>query len=333
MRVYFVSLEKSARIHWSRIGQNWTNIQTMYKLPVNALRVFAAVYETGGVRPAARQLKVAHSSVSRHLAELEKWIGVALFERREESRTLVFTPQGEALGRGGLESLRLLASVVKSIRETPRRNAVAISTTPSVAALWLLPRLSRFQKAYPGIELSVVAEQRIVDPDEQAADISIRMGRGPWPGLRCEPLMDDALYPVMSRILWEKSGKPTNPMALQQLKLLHDRDPNTPWSIWLSAHCPTTIDTRQGPRFGASDLVLRAAAQGLGVALARDRLAANDVASGLLVKPFGDRHVTVPDAYWIVRSSTATERAAVSAAVSFLKSQARSKTLSVDVRK
>lgn len=301
----------------------------MYDLPVNALRAFVAVYETGGVRPAARQLNVAHSSVSRHLAELEKWIGVALFERREDSRTLVFSPQGEALGRGGLESLKLLANIVKSIRETPRRNAVVISTTPSVAALWLLPRLSAFQEAYPGIELSVVAEQRIVDPAEQAADISVRMGRGPWPGLRCESLMDDELYPVMSRVLWEKSGEPTDPVTLKQLRLLHDRDPNTPWSLWLSSYGLSNIDTAQGPRFGSSDLVLRAAAQGLGVALARDRLAANDVASGMLVKPFGDRHVTVPDAYWIVRSSTTTERTAVSAVINFLKTQARSKTLTI----
>ena len=301
----------------------------MYDLPVNALKAFVAVYETGGVRPAARQLNVAHSSVSRHLAELEKWTGIALFERGEESRTLVFSPQGEALGRGGLESLKQLANVVKAIRETPRRNSVAISTTPSVAALWLLPRLSRFETAYPGIELSVVAEQRIVDPAEQAADVSVRMGRGPWPGLRCESLMDDELYPVMNRELWKKSGKPTDPAALQQLRLLHDRDPSTPWSIWLSAHGPSNIDTRQGPRFGSSDLVLRAAAQGLGVALARDRLAANDVASGLLVKPFGDRHVTVPDAYWIVRSSPTSERAAVSAVIDFLRAQARSKTLAI----
>lgn len=295
----------------------------MYDLPVYALRALIAVYETGGVRPAARRLKVAHSSVSRHLNELEKWLGVALFERSEGSRTITFSPQGEALGRAGLESFKLLQTAVKSIRETPRRNAVVISTTPSVAGLWLLPRLPAFQKAYPGIELSVVAEQRVVDPADQGADMALRMGNGPWPGFRCEVLMDDDLYPVMSRKLWEQSGKPGEPDQLTHLRLLHDRDPNAPWSLWLARHGPAKIDASIGPRFSSSDLVLRAAAQGLGVALARGRLAANEVATGVLIKPFGELQVTLPKAYWIVRPNAAPDRTAVSSVVSWLKSQAK----------
>lgn len=295
----------------------------MYDVPINALRVFVAVYETGGIRPAARRLQVAHSSVSRHIRGLEKWLGTALLDRREGNRKLVFTPHGEALGRSGLESLKLLANAVKAVRDPPRRNAVAISTTPSVAALWLLPRLPTFHTAYPWIELSVVSEQRLVDPVEQAADIAIRMGSGPWQELRCEALMDDELFPVMSRSLWEESGKPTEPEALSHLQLLHDRDPSAPWALWLSVHCTVDIDTIAGPRFGSSDLVLQAATQGLGVALARGRLAANDIASGGLIKPFGNLHVTLPDAYWIVRSPSAPKRAAIAPVITWLKSQAR----------
>ncbi len=297
----------------------------MYDLPVNALKAFAAVYETGGVRPAARQLQVAHSSVSRHLKELEKWLGVSLFERHEGQRLLRFSSQGETLGRAGLESLNTLALAVKSIREVPRRNAVVISTTPSVAALWLLPRMAAFQNAYPWIELSIIAEQKLVDPMQQSTDMAIRMGSGPWPRLKCELLMDDDLYPVLSPSLWKKNGNPTEPEALNDLPLLHDRDPNTPWTLWLAKHCTLDIDTSKGPRFGSSDLVLRAAAQGLGVSLARGRLAASDVASGALIKPFGDRHITLPNAYWIVRSPSSPDRAAVIAVIAWLKSQTQSK--------
>ena len=135
------------------------------RLALNALRTFAAVYETGGVRPASRALNVAHSSVSRHLRELEKALGIDLFEPREGTRALTFTPQGETLGRAALESFGRLAAVVRSLREAPRRNAVTISTTPSIAALWLLPRLPSFEKAYPGIGLSVIAEQKLVYGD------------------------------------------------------------------------------------------------------------------------------------------------------------------------
>lgn len=294
----------------------------MRDLPLNALRAFAAVYETGGIRPAARSLQVTHSSVSRHVRELEGWIGLALVQSREGARSLAFTPQGEALGRAALATLRELQGAVAALRESRRGNAVTISTTPSFAARWLLPRLGALEDTHPWIELSVIADQRLADPSEQGADLGIRMGRGPWPGLACEPLMDEALFPVMSPVFWEQAGRPRRPDDLAGLRLLHDRDPHASWEAWRSAHKSGALDMRAGPRFASSDLVLRAAAQGLGVALARGRLAADDIAAGALIRPFGDLHVALPDAYWIVRSETAPPRAAVTAVIDWLKSQA-----------
>lgn len=294
----------------------------MRDLPLNALRAFAGVYETGGVRPAARSLRVTHSAVSRHVRELEAWLGVPLVERREGARSLAFTPQGEALGRAALTGLRALESAVAVVREAKRGNAVTLSTTPSFAARWLLPRLAAFADAVPWVELSIVVDQKLTDPGGQGADLAIRMGRGPWPGLACAPLMDDALYPVMSRAFWDAAGRPATPAALAGLRLLHDRDPNAAWEAWLSAHPAPGLDRRAGPRFASSDLVLRAAAQGLGVALARDRLAADDVAAGILIRPFGDTEIAVPDAYWLVRAEAAPPHVAVTAAIDWLKSQA-----------
>ena len=296
----------------------------MRNLPLNALRAFAAVYETGGIRPAARSLQVAHSSVSRHVRELEGWIGLALIRSRDGTRSLAFTPQGEALGRAALASLRELEGAVAALRESRRGNAVTISTTPSFAARWLLPRLAAFEDTHPWIELSVIADQRLADPSGQGADIGVRMGRGPWPALACEPLMDDGLFPVMSPAFWEQAGKPRTPDDLAGLRLLHDRDPQSSWEAWRSVHESGALDVRPGPRLASSDLVLRAAAQGLGVALARGRLAADDVAAGALIRPFGDLHVALPDAYWIVRSETAPPRVAVTAVIDWLKSQATS---------
>lgn len=304
-------------------GQLWSNSATMQDLPLNALRAFAAVYEAGGVRPAGRRLEVAHSTVSRHLDELEAWIGVPLFEERTgRHRALRLTPQGAALGRASLDAFANLVQAVQALREAPRRNAVTVATTPSFAARWLLPRLPAFARAWPGIELSVIAEQKLADPGAQGADLAIRMGRGPWPGLDCRPLMDEELYPVMSPALWERSGRPEDPSALQGLRLLHDRDPNAAWATWLARHGPTGVDARAGPRFASSDLVLRAAAQGLGVALARGRLAADDLAAGTLVRPFGDRTVTLRPAYWLVRPPEGGERLAVRSVVGWLEAQA-----------
>ena len=100
----------------------------MRDLPLGALRAFAAVYERGGVRPAARALQVNHSSVSRHLRDLEAWLGVALLEPRDGAVRLVFTPQGEALGRSAVSGLTELARAVDAAREL-RRPAVWLADT------------------------------------------------------------------------------------------------------------------------------------------------------------------------------------------------------------
>ena len=180
----------------------------MRDLPLNALRAFAAVYETGGVRPAARALQVTHSSVSRHLRELEARIQTPLFDERRGRRSLAFTAEGEALGRTALASLGELEGAVASVREAKRANSVTIATTPSLAVRWLLPRLPSFEAENKWIEVSVVVDQRRRTPIEEGADIGIRMGRGPWRGVVGSPLMDDRLYPVMSTGYWQDVGQP-----------------------------------------------------------------------------------------------------------------------------
>ncbi len=295
----------------------------MRDLPLNALRAFAAVYDSGGVRPAARALRVTHSSVSRHLRELEAWIGLPLLQERKGTRALAFTPQGEALGRAGLASLRDLEHAIASLRESRRGNAVTVSTAPSFAARWLLPRLSDLQQSHPWVEVSVLADQSLVDPSDAGADLALRMGRGPWPGLRCQPFMDDALFPVMSPGYWQNRGRPRHPRALKGLALLHDRDPQASWEAWQAQYKVTGLNVRPGPRFSSSDLVLRAAAQGMGVALARGRRAAEDLANGTLIRPFGELQVDLPRAYWIVRAESGTPSAAAGTVVTWLQDQAQ----------
>lgn len=291
-------------------------------LPLTMLRALAAVYETGGVRPAARRLNVTHSAVSRHLKELEAWLGTPLLVRREGRRTLVFSPEGQELGRVALSCLSELESAVAALRETRRRHSVTVSTTPSFAARWLLPRLASLEAKHPGLEVSVIVDQRVHAPADEGADLAIRMGGRPWPGFTCLPLMDDALYPVMSPSYWEAHGRPDTPRRLRQLRLLHDRDPNASWAIWKKHYGPRSLDTRIGARFTSSDLVLHGAEHGLGAALARHRLVSDAIRSGKLLRPFGNARVPLPHAHWIVLSDTAPVRETVKLIVDWLEAEA-----------
>jgi LysR family glycine cleavage system transcriptional activator len=290
----------------------------MQDLPLNALRAFATIYASGGVRPAARALAISHSSISRHLAELERWLGVALVEPTAGRRGTRFTPQGEALGKAVVASLGELARVTGALREATSDRTVTIAASPSLAVRWLLPRLATFEAAHRSIDVSVIVDQRVQDLAAGGADLAIRSGAGRWPDVHSQPLMTDALYPVMSPALHVRAGRPTRPAALATLRLLHDRDPDASWDAWRAAHGPRTLDVRRGPRFTSSDLVLRAASLGQGVALARHRLARDDVAAGLLIRPFGALEVELGTVYWIVSPIGIHPRAATTTVMRWL---------------
>jgi LysR family transcriptional regulator, glycine cleavage system transcriptional activator len=293
----------------------------MKELPLIALRALAAVYSHGGVRAAADELGIAHSSVSRHLAELQALMHVALREPDTGPRKFALTPQGAALGQAALSAMRILERALHtSLEEKPQR-AVTVSTTPSFATRWLLPRLSDFEAQHRAIQLSVVVEQKVENLSAADIDLAIRMGRGPWKGLDCEPLMDDLLYPVMSPKYFEASKRPRALRQLKGLRLLHDRDPNAAWSAWRDEQGPQDLDVRSGPRYTSSELVLRAAALSQGVALARHRLIGNEIESGALLRPFHDRSIRLPDAYWIVMPSRSRNRRDVAKLVAWLKVQ------------
>ncbi|WP_160776233.1 LysR substrate-binding domain-containing protein [Stappia sediminis] len=294
----------------------------MQSLPLNMLRAFAAVYETGGVRPAARMLGVTHSAISRLLRDLEVWIDTPIIERKQGQRLIRFTAAGEALGRDLVKSFSGIEGAVQSVREAHPPNSVTVETTPSLAARWLLPRLGDFEAEYPWIELSVIVDQRIGDPRDRGADIAIRMGGGKAAKSLGVPLMDDALYPVMSPPYWRALGMPSDISKLAKGKLLHDRDPNASWAMWKAQFGPNDLDVRAGPRFSSSDLVLRAAEQGLGIALARDRLVREAVAAGALVSPFKGLALKLPAGIRIIVAEERADRLAVRTTIGWLHAQA-----------
>ena len=288
----------------------------MRDLPLNSLRALAAVYETGGVRPAGRKLGIAHSAISRHLKELEVWLDVSLFKTGQSHGRMVFTANGEALGRQALAALQTLETSVGSAREARHGNSLIVATTPSFAVRWLLPRLPSFQDAHKSIEVSVIVDQQRKSPTDEGADISIRMGGKPRSGVTF-PLMDDLLIPAASPQYLQVHGPSV--ANLKGQALLHDRDPNTSWALWRKEFGPADLDVRKGARFTSSDLVLRAAEQGLGVALARWRLAEEALERGTLVRLLKDKDIILPDAYWVILNEARSNRSAVQRFVDWLK--------------
>ncbi|MFT6558639.1 LysR substrate-binding domain-containing protein [Sneathiella sp.] len=294
----------------------------MKSLPLNNLHAYSVVFEAGGVRAAARVLGITHSSVSRHIRELELWMGVPLLETAEGRRKLVFTPEGEKLAKEASAHFSGLQASVQSIKERADQRTVVIETTPSVAIRWLLPRLSEFEEEHPDIDVSVLIDQRQKTPFEAGADFSIRMGRGPWSEVDCTSLMDEEFIPVVSPDLWKKWGAPKALNEIRNIRLIHDRDPNISWHAWSKQHGVSLHDPNKGPRYTSSDLVLRAAEQGLGIALAPKRMAVESIKAGHLIAPLSSVSFEIKDYYWIIQSRIRPGRWAVDRVIQWVQGRA-----------
>lgn len=290
----------------------------MHKTPLNLLRAFAAIYETGGVRSASRVLGVAHSAVSRSLSELESFLDVDLVERADGRRVLTFTDEGEKVGRAALKAIKDLDRTLNNVRRIKGRSSVVLETTPSFATRWLFPRLGEFEESLPWIELSVTIDQRVARPGQFQSDLALRFGAGPWDGLWCEPLSDDELIAVAApKYLKSIRGQ----FQFSKCQLLHDRDPSTGWERWQESFggLPTSFDA--GPRYSSGDLVLRAAERGMGIALSRRSLATEGLETGTLVNVTEGQAIPLKKSLWLVMPSQTEPRKSVGKVIEWLRAQ------------
>ncbi|MES5813317.1 LysR substrate-binding domain-containing protein [Pseudoxanthomonas sp. Soil82] len=292
----------------------------MDRLPLQALAAFHEVVRHGGVRAAARHLGIAHSAVSRRLCELERAAGAPLLQpRRHPGDAIGLTRRGQEIADAAEAAFARLHLALHRERRPAHARELVVSTTESFATRWLLPRLPAFRQAHPRTRISVSVRSDLVDLSREQVDIALRMGAGPWPNAR--PWMDDALVPVASPSLLRRRT-PWPLKTLRDLPLLHDHDPNAAWSRWRDGPGPATLDVSQGQSFPSSHLVIEAAAQGLGVALARRRLARRELDSGVLVQPFGPYEIPLPQAYWIVMPGNGKVPAALERFVDWLQARA-----------
>ena len=257
------------------------------RLPsLNGLRAFEAAARHLSFTAAAAELNVTQTAISHQIRRLEEELGIRLFDR--QNRALALTPAARDYLPGIRAAFNDLRLATDRLQRRSNDNVLTVSTLASLAAKWLLPRLSSFQEAHPDIDVRIMTSNALVDFQRGDVDAAIRYGHGKWPGVRSDWLTADKLFPVCSPALLRGNHPLRHPDDLSHHVLLHtNAGYDDDWRLWLTAAgLPLNISKAPGITSDLVFMTVQAAIDGLGVAIGRSTYVEGDIAAGRLVIPF-----------------------------------------------
>lgn len=297
------------------------------RLPsLDLIRGFEAAARQLSFTRAAAELHVTQSAVSRQIKALEDHLGIKLFTRM--NRALKLTAQGDTLFATAQSVMRQVEDATARLAGGGDERMLTVTTTVSFASLWLVPRLARFRKVQPGIDVRLAATNDVSSLERERIDIAIRF---------CEPraapagalsLTGEEVFPVCSPALELDRARPLKkPADLARHVMLHYDDPAgqypwLAWNQWLEAFNLAELKAAGVARYSHYDQVIQAAIAGEGVALGRTPLVLRFLKSGALVAPFQDRIGSTRE-YFVIVSPHAAQRPQVKHFVAWLQQEIR----------
>jgi LysR family transcriptional regulator, glycine cleavage system transcriptional activator len=257
------------------------------KLAPSSLSAFAVLVVAArhqNFARAAEELGLTASAVSHHIRALESRLRVPLFLRHARGARL--TPEGRRLADEVGAALHDIEASATSLSRLPRNgDRLRIATLHSLIYCWILPRLRTFTEAHPRVRLLFEADLAFTRFEKGGPDVAIRHGEGHWPGMTAHPLMDEDLFPAAAPG-FAGSAKGMDAEAITGLPLVTDLSAQG-WTDWFRAAGVRGLQLPAMHTFNDSSDALRAAAEGLGVVLARSRLVEPYLRSGELVRLTG----------------------------------------------
>jgi LysR family glycine cleavage system transcriptional activator len=253
-----------------------------------ALPSFAAAARRKSFTAAANDLGVTQAAISHQIRELEDQLEVKLFHRN--SRAVALTPAGEILHKAVDEAFEGINGAIDRMKSSKPR--LRVTSPPSFAAKWLVPRLDRFLARSPDVDVFFDIQFTLGQLSQQEPHVAIQFGESNHPNYQVDRLQDEYVFPVCSPTLLKDKKQPIDPRALLKKHTLLDVDwhgqgatwPN--WQSWLEAADLSDLRIGKTVRFAHSALAIQAAVEGQGIALGETTIAADDLAAGRLIKPF-----------------------------------------------
>ncbi|RUW96634.1 MULTISPECIES: LysR substrate-binding domain-containing protein [unclassified Mesorhizobium] len=271
------------------------------RLPLTALRSFEAAGRHVSFSKAAEELFVSQAAISRQIRELETFLRQPLFERHH--RRVELTDAGRRLLAQLVRSFDAIDRLVGDLAASPAQFVVRVSVEPSLAAVWLVPRLNRFRQLRPDIDVSLEVDPRLIEFRSDQPELALRFSSRStsWPRSEAERLASTVDSPVLSPALLSSGPTLEKPADLARFTLLHEEN-RQGWARWFeAAGVPADAVPARGPMLADASLSKQAALLGHGVALGDILQIGEELATGALVKPF-DIDVA-SGAYWLVARS------------------------------
>jgi LysR family glycine cleavage system transcriptional activator len=286
-------------------------------LGIGPLRAFEAVARRLSFRAAAEDLHLTQSAISRQIRGLEDELGAPLFLRG--TRHVELTAAGATLLQTVGPLIERLDASVRQIRLARSRRAVSLTTFPSFASLWLIPRLQAFHRDHPGIDIRVSAADAMVDLDDPELDLAIRYCHPDDAPPNAVRMFGEVLTPVAGATLAEQARNGLvpplrKPADLAQHTLLEEDDSRPSaeylsWRHWLRTQGEAHLQPQRWIYLNFTYQQIQASLAGQGIALARIALVSEALARGELVEPFGTaRRIHSPYAYWAIPGTASTSR-------------------------
>jgi LysR family glycine cleavage system transcriptional activator len=251
--------------------------------PLNSLRAFEAAGRHLSFKEAATELCVTQGAISRHVLNLEGFLGVSLFVRTH--RQVNLTPAGVAYLQEARDALLRISDATTRARARTDERTLRIKAPPSCSIRWLVPRLGRFHARHSDIAVQVTTSHDPVDFERDEIDVGIHYGVETTDDWRYERLFNEVLIPICNRRLFGHSRKRRTPRDIASQVLLHSLRRPTDWRQWLDAAGLSGFSPTQELTFENSTLTYQGAIDGLGVAIAQKAFVTDEISTGRLSVP------------------------------------------------
>lgn len=231
--------------------------------PLTRLRPFEAAARLGSFSRAAEELGMTQTAISKQIAQLERDLGIALFERR--NRAVFLTEEGRRFGKVVATALADIASEVARLRGDGRPDELVLHYQLCEAFYWLMPRLARFHERHPGTELRVVSALKPLTEATERFDVALQTSGRPAGTARLAFTASDEVFPVCAPNLFAQKDHPVRPDKLSAFPLLSHRVVPQNWMDWPDWFAAIGANLPRRARivpFDSFPLVLQAAVSG-----------------------------------------------------------------------